>query len=128
MAEFGQWTGFSLEVARTQVVENQATFVEMAGGEGFFDALLLWQQPVHGGVEVVFAGVFLDAAFLGQSGVEGFVAQSPGGGQFGAGKQNACVNHGHAEVSLGAGFRAEQKVQPEFAYGGENGERVILKG
>ena len=98
----------------------------MAGGESFFDAVLAWQQPVHGGVEIVFVRVLLDAAFPGQGRVERLRAQGAGGSQFGTGKKNAGGNHGHAEVALRAGFGAKQSGQPELVHGGENGAHMAV--
>ena len=55
--EGGQWAGDALEVTRAQVVERQCIVVEVACRELALDAVLAFEQPVEGFVEVVLIGI-----------------------------------------------------------------------
>jgi hypothetical protein len=55
----------------------------VAGGEGFLDAGLAFEQPVHRVVEVVFVDVAIDTADFGEGVGAGGGVEGAGGGELG---------------------------------------------
>jgi hypothetical protein len=62
-----QWAAVAFVIAAAHVIEHQAALVQVAGGELFLDARLSFEEPVHGLIQVIFAGL-ADAHVLGQGG------------------------------------------------------------
>ena len=61
----GQWTASPFKVSGSQVVEHQRAVAQVASGQTLLDGALALEQPVHGGVELVFVDA-LDAEHLGE--------------------------------------------------------------
>ena len=76
VAQMRQRAGLAFKVAACEIVEHEGTFLKVSGGEGFFDAHLPEQKPVHGGVEVVFVNVIGKGAFLSQGACDGLRPKS----------------------------------------------------
>ena len=58
VAEAHQRAGVAFVVAARDVVQDLGILAEVAAGEASLDAVLALQQPVHGGVESLFVGIF----------------------------------------------------------------------
>ena len=76
VAQMRQRAGLAFKVAAREIVKHEGTFLEVSGGEGFFDARLTGQKPVHGSVEMVFVNVIGKGAFLSQGACEGLRPQA----------------------------------------------------
>ena len=103
VAVAGQRAGRALEVGRAQVEQHDTALGEVAAGQLALDALLALQQPVHGGVQVLGAGV-AQAEVVGQAGG----VPPAGGGELGLGAQDAGGDHGADEVALGGWLGSEE--------------------
>ncbi len=84
------------------------------------DAVLATQEPVHGPVKLVVAGV-LDAEFLAQRMGQGLAAQGAGGGQLGAGIQDAGQDDRGGEGPLAGGAAVEEPLEAQASGGSEGG-------
>lgn len=93
------------------VVEHQASALQMSRGEALLDAGLLLSDPVHRLVEVVLIGV-LDPQQLRQRGGRPPTCQ----GQLGAGAQDPRRDHPEHEASSPAGTRSDELGQAQVAH------------
>ena len=96
VAEAHQGTGPALVIAAGHVVEGRPTVCEMAPGQLLLDLRLALQEPVHGLIEVVLVGAFHPQLLRQAGGVP-----QPGGGELGAGMDQALEDHGQDQVALG---------------------------
>ena len=87
----------------------------MAFGQAALDGGLAFVEPVHGGMEVVFAGL-LELEFL----REGGGVPQTGGGEFGGGLQKTLGEHGQDTAAVAGGAAVEQGGDVEFAAGVED--------
>src|SRR3954451_11538543 len=92
-------------ITAADVVEDQSPLSEVAPGELGLDRLLAAEQPVHGGIEFVVAGV-QDVEFLG----EGGVVPVSGGGQLGAGEEESLGDQGRDEIAWPRGLGSDGGV------------------
>lgn len=99
VASTRQGAGAAPEPTRRQVVQYQRALGEVTGGELLLDGVLALEQPVHGGVQVVFIGID-HAEFRGQGGA----VPASGGGELGVGVDDPSGDHGQHEVTLAAGL------------------------
>ncbi len=83
----------------------------MARGELFLDPVLALEQPVHGGVELLFIGI-LDAEGLGQGGV----GPPADRGELGVRCQDAGGDHRLDQIALAAGPGGEQSGEAELVH------------
>ena len=120
MAALGQRTAAAFQVAGGQVVEHQCAVGEMALGQAPLDGVLAFEQPVHGGVEIVLVGV-LDVERLGERVARGGLCQAPGGGQFRARIEDACGDQGNDALALGGGGAGDGAVEAQLLQGAEHG-------
>ena len=97
VAARGQRAVAALEVARGQVVQRQAARGEVPLRQLALDRVLAGEQPVHGAVELVLAGIG-HAEILGQ----GAAVPPARRRQLGVGRHDAGRDHGHDEVGLAA--------------------------
>ena len=74
----------------------------MVLGQTLLDGALAFEQPVHGGVELVFVNG-LDAEHLGQGVACGVGGQSPRGGQLRAWGEDTGDNQGNGALAFGRG-------------------------
>jgi hypothetical protein len=114
VAVTGQRTLAALEVGRRQIVEHQRSFTQMLFGERLLDARLAGEQPVHGLVEIVFIGGVEFQNFA-QAGAGGFEAEAAGGGQFGAGVEQAGEDQGDGQIAAAVGGAIEKFFQAQAA-------------
>src|SRR5437660_5549731 len=80
----------------------------MASGQLLRDALLAFQKPVHGFVQIILGGLG-HSQLLGQGGG----VPLAGGCQFRAGIDQALNDHGHHQISLPATLGGNQAIQLE---------------
>ncbi len=73
----------------------------MAPGQLLFDAALALEQPVHGGVELVFIGA-LQVQLLAQGVAQRLGAELTRGGELRARVEHARHHHRHHEAALAA--------------------------
>ena len=90
-------------------------------GELGFDACLASEQPVERAVEFVLVGV-LDPQLGGQGGVR----PQPGGGDFGARREQALDDERRDEVALARALGGDQPLEAEFAEGSQHGFDVAV--
>jgi hypothetical protein len=57
VTELGQRAGDTLEIARRQIEQDEAAFLQKALREPFLDCPLALNQPVHGLVKLVLVGI-----------------------------------------------------------------------
>ena len=98
----------------------------MTAGQGFLDAPLAGQQPVHGGIEFLLVGI-RQAEGLAQRRRGGLFAQSARGGQLGAGVDHAGDDEGHHQVALPAGPSVDDLVQADPAQRAQDGSDVTVR-
>ena len=125
VAALGQRTLRALEVDRGDVAEHQGALFEVPGRQVALDAGLALEQPVHGAVELVLAGV-LDAEFLAQRVGQGLAGQGAGGGQLGAGIQDAGEDHGGGQGPVARGAAVQELLEAEAAGGSQHGGGVAV--
>ena len=107
-----QRAGAACVVAARDVVQDLGILAEVTAGEASLDAVLALQEPVHGGVEVLFVGV-LETKFGGRGGA----VPEARGGELGGGMQQALGDHGEHGRALGRGGAVEQGGQAQAAQG-----------
>ena len=110
MTELHQRAGATLIGTAAHIVKHQAAFHQMACGQLLLDAFLPFQQPVHGGVKVIFAGLLHSQLFR-----QGGSAPLTRGRQFGGGRDQPLDDHGHDQVSFAATLGGDQGVEVEPA-------------
>ena len=108
------------------LVSRASVFPEQAPRELALDAVLAFQQPVHGLVELADAGI-LDVEGTGQ----GRGVPPPCGGLLGVGPDDAPGDHGAHQVAPARGPRRDEVLQAECVEGaiiemGEVGEGAFL--
>ena len=108
-------------IAAADVVQDQAVFAQVTGGEFLLDARLPIQQPVHGLVQVVLGGIG-DRQLLGQ----GRGVPFAGGSQFRARMQQTCCDHGHDQIALATTLGGEEGIQAELAHRPQDGFDVAV--
>ena len=99
-------------VAAGHVVEDVLAFAEVAPGQGVLDACLAFEQPVHGPIQVVLAGLD-DTELLGH----GSGVPQARGGELGGRMQEALYDHGQYQVALPAGLGIEQRRELQAPQG-----------
>ena len=126
VAPSAEWAVESFKVGGTEIVQDQRTVVEMALGESPFNARLPLKQPIHGLIEFLFA----DRVQL-QAGAEGVGTEvrleRPGGGEFGAGFENAADDESGDEIPRAAGSRVEPGIQLKIAQRAEGGGDMAVR-
>src|SRR6266566_4867118 len=90
------------------VIEHQPALPQMASGQLLLDALLAFQKPVHGFVQIILGGLG-HSQLLGQGGG----VPLAGGCQFRAGIDQALNDHGHHQISFPAALSGNQAIQLE---------------
>ncbi len=126
VAALGQRTLRALEVDRGDVAEHQGALFEVPGGQMPLDAVLALEQPVHGSVEFVLAGV-LDAQVLAQRVGQRLAGQGAGGGQLGAGIQDAGEDHGGGQGPVARGAAVQELLEAEVAGTSQHGGDMAVE-
>ncbi len=121
VAELGEGAGMALEVGRGQVVEDERAFAQMALGEALLDALLAFEEPVHGAVEFIFVG-FAHLELVG----ERALGEGPCRGELRPRVEHAGHDHRAHEVALTRGGSVEKRVETEGTQGTEHGGDVAV--
>ena len=83
------------------------------------------QQPVHGGVQLVFVRV-LDVQESPQARLRRLRGHRPGGGELGAGGEDPRHDHGDHEIALTSPPGRQECVEAERAQGPEDGHHVAV--
>src|ERR1035441_6606928 len=117
----------SLKISRSDVVEYQCAFLEVAAGEAVLDEALLRAQPVEGGVDLAHPnGAEAQSLAEGMAGRGGM--EHGGGGEFGGGVEQPGNDQRENEVAAALGPTAgEQVVEADAAGGGEGGEDMAMR-
>ena len=127
VAADGQRAAGPLDKAGGELVQGQAAVAEVALGELALDAGLAFEEPVHGGVEVVDGGI-VEVEQVGQGGLAGG-AEFTFEAQLGAGLEQAGEDQGQGQRALAAGLVKEDAVEAELAGGAEQGaDSTMLAG
>src|ERR1019366_5459753 len=116
----------SLKISRSDVVEYQCAFLEVAAGEAVLDEDLLRAQPVEGGVDLAHPnGAEAQSLAEGMAGRGGIEHAS--GGEFGGGVEQPGDDQGEDEIAAALGRAAgEQAIEADTAGGGEGGEDMAM--
>jgi len=93
VSPFGQRAAAPLHVARRNIVEHQRAVLEVALGQHGLDGGLARQQPVECGIEFVVTDAAETKCFAKAGGRRGR-RQRSGGGEFGAGVEDAADQQG----------------------------------
>src|ERR1017187_10581166 len=92
----------SLKISRSDVVEYQCAFLEVAAGEAVLDEALLRAQPVEGGVDLAHPnGAEAQSLAEGMAGRGGI--EHAGGGEFGGGVEQPGNDQRENEVAAALG-------------------------
>ena len=97
----------------------------MSGRQVALDAVLTLEQPVHGPVEFVLAGVF-DAEFLAQRVGQRLALQRAGCGELGARIQDACEDHGGGQGPVAGDTAVQQLFEAQTAGTSQHGGDVAV--
>ena len=103
-----------------QVVEHQRAVLEMPLGQAPLDGALAFEQPVHGGVQVVLVDV-PEPERHGERVARGGLGEAAGGGQLRARVEDAGSDQGQHALALGAGDAGDGSVEAQLAQGPEHG-------
>ena len=114
VATLGQWTASPFKVSGSQVVEHQRAVAQVASGQTLLDGALALEQPVHGGVELVFVDA-LDAEHLGEGVARGVGGEPARGGELRAWGEDARDNEGNGAFAFGRGGGGEGAVEAQLA-------------
>ena len=102
-----------------QVVEHQRAVAQVASGQTLLDGALALEQPVHGGVELVFVDA-LDAEHLGEGVARGVGGEPARGGELRAWGEDARDNEGNGAFAFGRGGGGEGAVEAQLAQRSEH--------
>ena len=102
-----------------QVVEHQRAVAQVASGQTRLDGALALEQPVHGGVELVFVDA-LDAEHLGEGVARGVGGEPARGGELRAWGEDARDNEGNGAFAFGRGGGGEGAVEAQLAQRSEH--------
>ena len=116
VAVSGQRAGAAFKVTGSEVIEHQFGDFEMAACQFVLDSALAFQQPVHGRIQLVYAGI-VNLELLDQGGV----VPPSAGGEFGVGADDAGRDHGTHQVSFPTRFGADELDQFELFEGAADG-------
>ena len=108
-----------------QVVEHQRAVAQVASGQTLLDGALALEQPVHGGVELVFVDA-LDAEHLGQGVARGVGGEPACGGELGAWGEDARDDEGDRAFAFGRGGGGQRAVEAQLAQRSEHGGDVAV--
>src|SRR6202023_2346390 len=114
VAELGDRTPTTFQVARRRAVERQCAAAEMAFGEGRLDCRLADRQPVECAVELVLVD-HPESELLAKAGGRGVRRQRPGGGKLRPGIEDAANGEGQDEVATAIAVWAEQPIEADPA-------------
>jgi hypothetical protein len=123
VAQFGQRTARALEVTRGEVVQHQRVVPQMACSEFLLNSVLSREQPVHGGVQIVLAGVSHAKLFCQGTGVP-----QARGGQLGGGADDARGHHGLHQIALRARLGRQQGCKAQALHGQRDSLHVTVAG
>ena len=139
VAELGKRTAAPFHIAGRDVVEHQRAAAEMALGQRRLDRWLAHRQPVERAVEFVFVD-HAQAELFAQARGRGVRRQRAGGGQLGAGLDQAaddeCQDEVAAAVARGTdepveadpARRAERRLDMTVRQGADDGDGVLALG
>ena len=102
-----------------QVVEHQRAVAQVASGQTRLDGALALEQPVHGGIELVFVDA-LDAEHLGEGVARGVGGEPARGGELRAWGEDARDNEGNGAFAFGRGGGGEGAVEAQLAQRSEH--------
>ena len=122
-----QRAAVSLEVTGSQVVQHEGVVVQMALCQALLDTALAAHQPVHRGVQLV----FIDSPqvqHLAESGDGALRGEGAGGGELGAGVDDAGDDQGKDQVAQAAVGASDESMQVELLEGAEDGGDVAVRG
>ena len=122
VAAGGQRSPAAFDVGGGHVGADEAALGEVLPGELGLDAGLALQEPVQGFVEVVWGEV---PEWEGLA--EGVGVEAAGGGQLGAGLEDAGGDQGDGEVAEARGLGIEEGLQAEQAQGAEDGGDMAVR-
>ncbi len=109
-----------------QVVQHKRVVVQMTLGQALFDTALAAHQPVHRLVQLVFVH-FAEVKDVAEGGHGALGMKGAGGGELGAGVDDAGDDHGGDHLTQAAGASGEEGVEIELFEGAEDGGDVAMR-
>jgi len=95
-------------------------------GQCCLDRRLADGEPVESGVELVLID-HAEAELLAQAGAGGVRRQRAGGGELGAGIQQAADHQGQDQIATAVAIWAQQAIEADLARGAERGGDMAMR-